>query len=132
MATSGQFPKGTGDIIYANDINELRRIPRPLDNIADYVLNSANNGMHVHVTNSVRVPAVGLNTGDTITVYNPALISISIVVDGSPAVPPTYVIAASTIRPTSIASNGLVTFLCVDAGGGANPAKIIVTGAGVS
>lgn len=132
MATSGQFPKNTGDVIYANDINELRRIPRPADNIANYVLNSANNGMHVHVTNSVRVPAAGLNAGDTITVYNPTLSNLSILVDGSPAVPPIYLIAASAIRPTSISSNGLVTFICVEASDGVNPAKVIVTGAGVS
>ena len=133
MATSGQFPKDTGDIIFANDINEVRRIPRPIDNIADYVLNRANNGMHVHVTNSVKIPASGLITGDTITVYNPTVTSISIAADNVPALyPAVYQIAASTIRPTSIAPNGLVTFLCVDAGDGVTAARIVVTGAGVS
>jgi hypothetical protein len=133
MATSGQFPKTAGDIVYAADLNELRRIPQ--NSFGDYVLNKDQSGMHIKVTGSIKVPATGvtgLTAGDAVTVYNPGPSALSISVYLTPAILPTYFIAGTTTKPSTLAVNGLATFLCVETGDGSNPAKFIVTGGGVS
>lgn len=133
MATSGQFPKTAGDIVYAADLNQLRRIPQ--DSVGDYVLNKDQSGMHIKVTGSIKVPATGvtgLTAGDAITVYNPGPSTLAISVYLTPAISPTYFIAGTTTKPSTLAVNGLATFLCVETGDGSNPAKFIVTGGGVS
>ena len=133
MATSGQFPKTAGDIVYAVDLNELRRIPQ--NSFGDYVLNKDQSGMHIKVTGSIKVPATGvtgLTAGDAVTVYNPGPSALSISVYLTPAILPTYFIAGTTTKPSTLAVNGLATFLCVETGDGSNPAKFIVTGGGVS
>ena len=133
MATSGQFPKTAGDIVYAADLNELRRIPQ--NSFGDYVLNKDQSGMHIKVTGTIKVPATGvtgLTAGDAVTVYNPGPSALSISVYLTPAILPTYFIAGTTTKPSTLAVNGLATFLCVETGDGSNPAKFIVTGGGVS
>jgi hypothetical protein len=133
MATSGQFPKNTGDIVYAVDLNELRRIPQ--NSFGDYVLNKDQSGTHIKVTGSIKVPGsgvTGLTAGDAISVYNPGPSAITISVYLTPAISPIYVLAGSIITPTILAVNGLATFLCVETGNDSTPAKFIVTGGGVS
>lgn len=134
MATSGQFPKNTGDIVYAADLNELRRIP-PTSSVNDYVLAPTQTGTYVPVTGSIKVPAAGvtgITAGDAITIYNPGPTSLTISVFGSPAISPIYFLVGTSITPSILAVNGLSTFLCVDSGGPSNPAKFIVTGGGLS
>ena len=134
MATSGQFPENAGDIVYAADLNELRRIPRA-DAAGDYVLAPTQTGTYVPVTGSIKVPAAGvtgLTAGDAITLFNPGPSALSISVYLTPAILPTYFIAGTTTKPSTLAVNGLATFLCVETGDGSTPAKFIVTGGGIS
>lgn len=134
MANAGEFPKSSGDIIYAADLNQLRKIPQA-SSAGEFVLTPTNTGQHVPVTGSIKIPAsgvTGITSGDSITVYNPGPSVLTISVYGTPSVPPLYYIVGTSVKPTSLAVNGLATFLCVDTGGGVNPAKFIVIGGGIS
>lgn len=123
MAGPGEYPKVTGDKVYAVDLNDLRRVPQK-DGAGTYTLSKNDIGKHVTVTGSVIVPSVSsIVAGDSITVYNPATTAISISSAGT-----TTVIAGTTVTPVLIAPNGLATFLCVVS----SPPKFVVIGGGIT
>jgi hypothetical protein len=123
MATAGEFPKSSGDKLFAEDINDLRRVPQK-SGVGAYTLSRNDIGKHVVVTGSVTVPSVSsLVAGDSITVYNPNTTALTITSAGT-----TTVIAGTTVTPVLIFPNGLATFLCVST----SPPKFVVIGGGIT
>jgi hypothetical protein len=124
MIGAGVFPKSVGDKIFAADIEKLRRVP-PLTT-GTYVLSHNQTGGMAIVTGTVTVPNTlnQFQDGDVITVHNNSAGSVSIVTQ--PGV--ICQIAGTTITPTVIARNGLVTFLCISV----STSKFLVIGSGVS
>lgn len=123
MAAAGEFPKVSGDKIFAEDLNELRRVPQR-SGVGAYTLSRSDIGKHVVVTGSVTVPsASSIVAGDSITVYNPGTTALTISSSGT-----TTVIAGTTVTPVLIFPNGLATFLCVTT----SPPKFVVIGGGIT
>lgn len=132
MATlSGKFPKTTGDKIYAQDIEQLRRIPQY--STGTYTLSPLQVGQHVTVNGTISVPTPlsGMQAGDAVTIYNPGSVSVSIAASAG-SNPAIYKLAGTTVVPTLLAANGLVTFLCVNSGGVSSSPVYVVIGGGVS
>lgn len=132
MATlSGKFPKTTGDKIYAQDIEQLRRIPQY--STGTYVLSPLQVGQHVTVNGTIYVPTPlsGMQAGDAVTIYNPGSVSVNIAASAGSNTA-IYKLAGTTVVPTVLAANGLVTFLCVTSGGISSSPVYVVIGGGVS
>lgn len=123
MAAAGEFPKVSGDKIFAEDLNELRRVPQK-SGVGAYTLSRDDIGKHVVATGAITVPSVSsIVAGDSITVYNPGSTALTINSAGT-----TTVIAGTTVTPVLIFPNGIATFLCVTT----SPPKFVVIGGGIT